>query len=227
MGKVLLSGGGDKEQTEIIDQYFVKQINPNKPLLYIPIALKGVIPFENCYEWITSVFKPIGIENITMWTDLDKKSIHDLNKFSAVYIGGGNTFSLLNDLRTSEFDKVLTAYIANEGVIYGGSAGAIVLGANIMTSAHMDPNNIDFQNFDGLGLIGDYSLWCHYHVKNDHLINDYIKDYKKPVIALAEETGVCFDNKSLIVIGNAPAYVFEDQSKREIKPGNLIREFSK
>ncbi|HWO75875.1 MAG TPA: Type 1 glutamine amidotransferase-like domain-containing protein, partial [Bacillus sp. (in: firmicutes)] len=120
MGKVFLSGGGDKEQTEKIDKDFVKQINPNKPLLYIPIAMEGAIPYEDCFEWINGVLKPMGIQNITMWTDLKNKSLEELNQFSAIYIGGGNTFSLLNDLRNSKFDELLNEYIENEGIVYGG-----------------------------------------------------------------------------------------------------------
>ncbi|MEK4670125.1 Type 1 glutamine amidotransferase-like domain-containing protein [Niallia sp. FSL R7-0271] len=121
-------------------------MNLNKPLLYIPIAMDGAIPFDECYKWINSVFKPLGIQEITMWTDLSNKTLEDLKQFSAIYIGGGNTFSLLNAIQISKLDKVLEEYIENEGVIYGGSAGAIILGANI-TCSHMDANKTNLQNF--------------------------------------------------------------------------------
>lgn len=219
MGRLFLSGGGDKKQTEKIDQYFVKQINSDKPLLYIPIAMKGAVPYGNCFEWIYSVLKPLGIQNITMWTDLNNKSLKDLDQFSAIYIGGGNTFSLLKDLRISGFDEILKKYIIeNEGIVYGGSAGAIVLGANIMTCAHMDLNSVKLQDYTGISLIKDYSIWCHYQEKDDQLIKAYIKEYEKPVIALSEETGVLLCDEGLKVLGNQSSYVFENGTKKIFLP---------
>lgn len=222
MAKLFLSGGGDAKQTKEIDKEFVSQVNLSKSLLYIPIALKRAISYVSCFEWINSTLNPLGVQNIVMWTDLSNKSIKDLNQFSAVYIGGGNTFSLLNDLRNFGFDEVLKEYVENKGVVYGGSAGAIVLGSNIMTCAHMDSNILNSQDFDGLNLIGNYSIWCHYQMENDHLIKSYMNEYNKPVIALSEETGICLCADGFKVIGNAPAYVFEFENKRRIESDTFI-----
>ncbi|KSU85849.1 MULTISPECIES: Type 1 glutamine amidotransferase-like domain-containing protein [Fictibacillus] len=98
MGKLILAGGGDAEQTLPIDKVFESLINKKKPLLYIPIAMDtNSIPYDSCFIWINSVFNPLGVQGITMWTEseLDNKSAEDLRQFSAVYIGGGNTFSFL------------------------------------------------------------------------------------------------------------------------------------
>ncbi|MEM5014060.1 Type 1 glutamine amidotransferase-like domain-containing protein [Niallia taxi] len=222
MGYLFLSGGGDKEQTKEIDQAFLKQINLNKPLLYIPIAMDEAIPFDECYKWINSVFKPLGIQEITMWTDLSNKTLEDLKQFSAIYIGGGNTFSLLNAIRISKLDKVLDEYIENEGVIYGGSAGAIILGSNIMTCAHMDANNANLQNFEGLNYIQDYSIWCHYEMEIDSFIWSYIKNYKKTVIALPEDTGIFYRKSGIEVIGTSPAFIFKDEDKLLVQPKPFI-----
>ncbi|MBM7703632.1 peptidase E [Bacillus iocasae] len=46
-----------------------------------------------------------------MWTNLESKSLSDLSQFSSIYIGGGNTFHLLNILRKTGFDELLKAYI--------------------------------------------------------------------------------------------------------------------
>ncbi|MED3960953.1 Type 1 glutamine amidotransferase-like domain-containing protein [Niallia taxi] len=96
------------------------------------------------------MFQPLGLQEIKMWTDLSNRTLENQKQFSAIYIGGGNTFSLLNAIRISRLDKALEEFIENEGVIYGGSAGAIILGSNIMACAHMDANNANLQNFEGL-----------------------------------------------------------------------------
>ncbi|SEQ37225.1 dipeptidase E [Virgibacillus subterraneus] len=221
MGHLILSGGGDKEQSKEIDQYFIEHINPSKPLLYIPIAMNGIIPYEECFKWANSVFNPFGID-IIMWTNVDNKSFDDLKQFSAIYIGGGNTFNLLREFRISQFDSLLKEYIENDGIVYGGSAGAIILGSNIMTCAHMDPNNTDLQSINGLNLISDYSIWCHYEAENESLISGFIKDYKKSVIALRDGTGVAVSDEGIKVIGNSSAISFTNKGKVLTHPGSFI-----
>src|SRR5690606_2508300 len=128
---------------------------------------KGMISYSDCYVWINSVFNPLGIQKIEMLTDLKCHSIEDLKQYSAVYIGGGNTFSLLKDLRTFHFDEVLREYIKSGGIVYGGSAGAIILGADIMTCAHLDSNNVDLKDYRAFNLINDFAIWCHYGPEYD------------------------------------------------------------
>ncbi|WP_253907684.1 hypothetical protein [Bacillus sp. WMMC1349] len=60
MKKLFLSGGGDAEQTQKLDQRFTEEIDRNKPLLYIPVAIHAS-RFDDCYEWISSLFHPLGI----------------------------------------------------------------------------------------------------------------------------------------------------------------------
>ena len=214
MGHLFLSGGGDQEQTKAFDRFFAEKVNKDKPLLYIPVAMETT-DYNDCLEWIKTVFNPLGIRSITMWTDLNNKSVRDLQSFSAIYIGGGNTFSLLKNLRTTKFDGILKEYLKNDGILYAGSAGAIIAGADIMTCAHMDPNNVNLQETDGLKLINNYSVWCHYSEQDDQLIKAYIKDYKNPVIALSEETGVYYCDGNIKVIGEIPSYVFNKLATSE------------
>src|SRR5699024_3370788 len=169
MGTLILTGGGSADQTFLIDKEFTNLINTNKPLLYIPIAMDtNLISYESCFNWIKSVFYPLGINNITMWTEseLRDKKVEDLERFSAIYIGGGNTFKLLKVFNEMKFTNVLREYIANKGIIYGGSAGAIIFGKDIRTCIHMDSNDVDLRRFIGLNVVGNYSVWCHYNPEN-------------------------------------------------------------
>lgn len=213
MVNLFLSGGGDKGQTEIIDKKFVKALDLDKPLLYIPTAMQGEIPYEDCYRWIHSVFNPLGIPEIEMWTDLEEKSLVDLKKFSAIYIGGGNTFDLLNALRETGFDTVLKEFLGNKGIVYGGSAGAIIFGRDILTSSHMDPNHTNLKTFEGFNYIDNYSVWCHYETSNDRLIEEYVNKYGYSVIALPEETGIVISEGTLRVMGSSSASIFRNSDK--------------
>ncbi|MFC4560151.1 Type 1 glutamine amidotransferase-like domain-containing protein [Virgibacillus kekensis] len=216
---LFLSGGGNKEESETIDKEFVNRLDIEKPMLYIPIAMKGGIPYEDCYKWATSVFEPLGISDITMWTGLNGRSQDDLQQFLAIYIGGGNTFNLLHDLRKTNFDKLLMNFITKGGAVYGGSAGAIILGTDIMTCAHMDPNEPGLVDTQGLGRVGPYSIWCHYEEENDRLIDSFIKEYRQPIIALPEATGVFVSDAFVKVIGKSSAYRFDGKTKKSVRPG--------
>lgn len=99
MPRLLLSGGGSAEDSHLLDQLLV-QLTAKGRMLYLPIALDPhYMPYASCYEWIRSVFTPLGLDRITMWSDLSAKTEADLNPFAALYIGGGNTYKLLRDLK--------------------------------------------------------------------------------------------------------------------------------
>lgn len=102
-------------------------------MIYIPIATLEE-NYESYFRWIKSVFEPFNFNNIIMWTDLsNNKVMDDLKDCSSIFIGGGNTYKLLNELRRTGFDNVLKTFIDQGGIVYGGSAGAIILGKNIQT----------------------------------------------------------------------------------------------
>jgi dipeptidase E len=221
--KLILSGGGDEKQTRIIDEYFVSMLSPDLPLLYIPVAMDP--PAENyreCYEWFTEVFHPLGVSCIEMWTDLDDKRIEDLNVFTAVYIGGGNTFHLWGKVKDTPFLEMLELYIAEGGIVYGGSAGAIILGSHLETCALSDDNTTGLTDYSGLGCIGGYAILCHYEKGQEEFIKSLTIKWNKPVIALSEETGLAVAGNCLTVIGNKPAITSDENGILEVDIGKVI-----
>ena len=104
-------------------------------MLFLPVALDGQEPtYEACLRWVESVFGPLGVSDIEMWTELGGFHRGRLGGFSSVYLSGGNTFRLLALVRASGFDRELADFIRRGGCVYGGSAGAILLGKDIGTS---------------------------------------------------------------------------------------------
>ncbi|MEC1588819.1 peptidase E [Bacillus sonorensis] len=225
MRKLFFSGGGDREQTRTIDQRFAEEIDKEKPLLYIPAAMDAS-RFPDCFRWIQGVFQPLGLHDIIMWTNLKGKSIRDLKEFSAVYIGGGNTFRLLKHVTDTRFIDILKDYVEQGGIIYGGSAGAIIFGKNIMTCSHMDDNDAGIRDVNGLGLTDEYSIWCHYHHEDDPLIKAFMKQYDTPVISLPEETAILVEDTGIQVIGTKPAYVFRGEDRTVIHENDVIKKSS-
>ena len=214
MIKLYLSGGGNKENSKLMDQYFVKTIGVERTVIYIPIAIdQSKHPFNECYNYIKSVLEPFGVKSIEMWTDLKDKPIPEIDKYSAIYIGGGNTFSLMNQINQNNFSNIMQGFIQNGGVVYGGSAGAIIMGKSLVTCLHSDENKVDLKNFNGLNYLNGYSIWCHYKDLEEEQVLKCSKYYSLPIIAIPENSGLYFEDSKIISIGHAKCLLFKDESK--------------
>lgn len=213
---LFLSGGGSGEDSKELDKIFLEKIGKKKPVLYIPIAREP--PYEPCLDWIKSNFEPLQFENFEMIIDLSK--VKDLGKYSGIYIGGGNTYKLLTDLRLSGFLKRLKDYVDSGRIVYGGSAGAIIFGKDISTAN--DENQVKISDFKGLGKVGKFSIYCHYFKKDKKNVENYILKNKFPVIALPEKTGIIVGENQFKVIGEEPAYIFDKGTIKEVLPNQKL-----
>ena len=214
--KVVLGGGGGAADSRLLDEVFARWIGSQGKLLYWPVALRGIRPFPSCLEWITDTFAPLKINQITMWTDLCEHQVRELDQFDAVYIGGGNTFALLQELRKSGFERYLKDCVRQGKAVYGGSAGAAVLGRDIRTVTYLDRNEVGLVETQGLDLAAGHAIWVHYQPQDDSLIEAYVHQYQQPVIALSECSGIVIDDVGMRAVGFEPAYRFDGQGKFEI-----------
>src|SRR5690242_16991774 len=133
MVRLILAGGGNAIQSQLVDEYFADLL-PRGTFLYLPQATAPQPwSFDQAYEWIhrPKAFRNLRIE---MWEDLADKTYQQLEPFDAIYLMGGNTFVLLHELRKSKFDVLLREFLKSGRIIYGISAGAIVLGEDITTA---------------------------------------------------------------------------------------------
>jgi dipeptidase E len=214
--KVALGGGGGATDSRLLDEVFAAWIGPQGKLLYLPCALRGIRSFQSCWEWITLTFARLKITQITMWTALSEHRSSELDEFDAVYIGGGNTFALLAELRESGFETYLTEYVHRGKAIYGGSAGAAVLGRDIRTVSYLDRNEVGLVETNGLDLAKGYAIWVHYQPQDDNLIDAYVRKYQQPVIALSERSGIVIENEVIRPVGYEPSYRFDEQGRSEV-----------
>ncbi len=207
--RVIVAGGGGVDDSRPLDEHFAAWTGRGGRMLYWPIALPEDHPLRaSCFDWISSVFRPLGIDRIEMWTELHGHAEAELERFDSIYVGGGNTYRLLHLLRESGFDRALLRCIHGGKPVYGGSAGAAILGCDIRTVAHMDHNTVGLEDVRGFDVIQGYAIWCHYEPRDHARIAAYIEAYAHPVLALSERAGVALEGGRLVALGYDPAIYF-------------------
>ena len=86
--------------------------------------------------------------------DLNASTQNLLQQSDAIFLGGGNTFTLLSEIRRSGFDDLLLQLHRGGKILIGESAGALVLGPTIEPIRFIDePEKApELNDFRGLGL---------------------------------------------------------------------------
>lgn len=221
---LILSGGGDSENFVQLDQHFLGLLPKNPTLLLIPMA-GAPSTYDDALERIVETFSTILFENIEMCLELSQLDWPLLKRFDAIYIDGGNTFRLMKQVRKSHFYELVRKFLHHGGVINGDSAGAIILGSHLET-AHFgdfgDENVSGLVSYQGLNLIGDFAVHCHYEAQEREQIADFVREYGLPVLALHENTGVAVNKTRLQVVGETPASLYFPNSIVEILPGHTF-----
>ncbi len=158
-GKIFLSGGGDQHKSFKLDTIFVEHLPPSSRILYIPHANKQK-DYNSSIKWLQNCLSNANDrKKYYLVVPKNLKDLKDLSKFDAIYIGGGNTYHLLDLLRKTGLDEQIIAFHnSNQGIIYGGSAGAVILGKSIKTVSEEKILGVQEK---GLNLLNDLSVICH------------------------------------------------------------------
>jgi dipeptidase E len=226
MVNLLLSGGGRRADAKLV-KILAGSLEAKGRLLYIPVALPVErISYGQGYDWITSTHTRNGLNRIDMWTDLEDRQYAELEKYSAIFIGGGNTFKLLKLLRETGFDRPLLKYLKSQRPVFGGSAGAIIFGRDIGTAyfgGDADENEVHLKNLKGMDVVKGYSIACHHNgLEYDIFAKDYSMRTKNPVIALKDGTGIQLKGERIIVLGPDSAKTFNGKNIKVFKAGSTI-----
>jgi dipeptidase E len=225
--KLFLSGGGSAEDSFNLDKRFIESIDTTKPVLYIPIAIDSIKhPYSECLTWLKNNFSSLNFDYFIMWTeeDLKNKTEEDFEHFGGIYIGGGNTFKLLNDLKKFGTFEILKNLAHKDVPIYGGSAGAIVLTHSIFNASYLDTNEIDLKDFSALNLTHGFGIWCHYDDSmKDDMITFIDQHNLEKTLTLPENSGLYVTEESIEVVGPEEVMLFEKDNERVYISGEVIR----
>ena len=213
--KLILNGGGEGNQVKSARELLNSLIDHSKKILYIPLAWVDS-NYDSCLEFMTDELSDVacaGIEMVKSGKEIVSKNLSD---YACIYIGGGNTYKLLSDLKTSgAFDKIRDYLINEDGIVYGGSAGAIIFGKDLDSCNTDDDNEVGLIDNTGFDMLNGYSLLCHYTSRNEErtlLSKKYLLELSKtkPIYAIPEEDTICVEDDKIEFIGTRPYYEFSN-----------------
>ena len=217
--KLILNGGGDGKQVESARKLLNSLIDHNKKILYIPLAWVDST-FSGCLEFMTNELSDVNSAGIEMITSAEEIINKNLNDYACIYIGGGNTYKLLSELKSSgAFEKIKNYLINEDGIVYGGSAGAIIFGKDLDSCNTDDDNEVGLVDNSGFDLINGYSLLCHYTSRDEErteLSKKYLLELSKtkPIYAIPEEDTIYIDDTFQLVPYTDEYYDFVYEVKK-------------
>ncbi len=133
--KLVLNGGGVGKAVESARKLLNGIIDHNKKILYVPFAWPDPT-FSGCLKFMTDELSDIDKAGIEMVKTPEELMGKDFCEYACLYIGGGNTYKLLDCLKKSgAFEKIRRYLLEDDGIVYGGSAGAIIFGKDLEENA--------------------------------------------------------------------------------------------
>lgn len=128
-----------------------------------------------------------------------------------VFVGGGNTFHLLDQLRQSGLGEWLKEH-AEDKVYVGSSAGSIVMTPTIATANGADLNLKGMTNLAALGLV-DFDVVPHIPDIPLAAAQRYAEAAERDVYALDDTSAIKVDNGSVEVVSQNFYRLFDKQKE--------------
>jgi dipeptidase E len=167
--------------------------------------------------------------------NLSLTSIHDVSNMpravaesEVIFVGGGNTFRLLNGLYNHDLLDPIRRRVAAGAAYIGSSAGAIVGGPTLKTTKDMPV--VEPPSFDALGLVR-FQISPHYldpdpsstHMgeTQEERILQFLEENETPVVGLREGSILRIEGSQITLKGPHTARIFRRQEKPvEMAPGS-------
>jgi dipeptidase E len=216
-------GGGYLKHAEDEIKAF---LSGTKSLLFIPYALAN----KDDYSRKTAdFFRKLGIKASSIHNLRDTKKA--VQEAQAIFIGGGNTFRLLNEMYKVDILDILKTRI-NEGKPFiGSSAETNVAAPTIKTTNDMPI--VEPPSLNALGII-NFQINPHYldsDPSSKHMgetrekrLEQYLEENDLPVVGLREGAWLRIENNRIYLGGKNGARLFQkEKSPKEYKSGSYIK----
>ena len=154
-------------------------------------------------------FEELGIivEELEITTASPDKILEVLNRNDYIFVSGGNTFYLLQELRRKGADALITEQIRAGKLYIGTSAGSIILCPDIEFVKEMDYNHTapELQSFTGLNIVDFYILPHYLDFPFEEITQNIVKKYGKKLDLRP------ISNKQVITIARNRVEILENE----------------
>jgi len=232
--KILLGSGGirTEERRNLFFHLMKENFEGCKKVIFIPYASRDYDEYTNSVKEMFShlEFEIIGIH------ELDNPLV-ELEKMEGIYVGGGNTFSLVQKLHEKEIIEIIRRKVLNNGIPYAGvSAGANVACPTMQTTNDMPIDLVP--SFETFGIV-PFQINPHYHPggiwwkENDELREHFGETRKRrieefhnfndtPVIGLYEGSFLICNENEIELQGNKAAIIIKGTEIKTISPNKKM-----
>ena len=217
MKKCILIGGGNTGdtrlpyETQIIDKEIVSLANKKSPnFLFIGLASNHS---DSDYDHIKKVFQNLECKtqhlkrkNIINNPDI---MINKIQNADIIYIGGGDTLKLLEDVKNYHLDDLLKKSYLEGKVMVGKSAGAILLSKEGFSDSYILRGISDnYQFIKGLGIV-KLNICPHYNdnPKKSQELKELLKNKSKIIYGIENQAAIkILDNKIEVISDSGNVY---------------------
>jgi dipeptidase E len=232
--KILLGSGGirTEERRNLFFHLMKENFEGCKKVIFIPYASRDYDEYTNSVKEMFShlEFEIIGIH------ELDNPLV-ELEKMEGIYVGGGNTFSLVQKLHEKEILEIIRRKVLDNGIPYAGvSAGANVACPTMQTTNDMPIDLVP--SFETFGIV-PFQINPHYHPggiwwKENNELREHFGETRKrrieefhnyndtPVIGLYEGSFLICDDDGIELQGNKAAIIIKGAEIETISPNKKM-----
>ena len=146
------------ESIELVKKFLDKNTE-SKKILFIPTAT-NVDEYKKYIHLTQKAFEDFGyeVENFDVSIFSEEIAKEKLSEAKTVFISGGNTFYLLQELKRKNLTSYLKERIENGLLYIGESAGSVIAAPNIEYASIVDDKTLatELNDYTGLNLVDFY-----------------------------------------------------------------------
>ena len=146
------------ESIELVKKFLDKNTE-SKKILFIPTAT-NVDEYKKYIHLTQKVFEDFGyeVENFDVSVFSEEIAKEKLSEAKIVFISGGNTFYLLQELKRKNLTSYLKERIENGLLYIGESAGSVIAAPDIEYASVIDDETVatELDDYAGLNLVDFY-----------------------------------------------------------------------
>jgi dipeptidase E len=215
-------GGGYLEHAEREVREF---LSGARVLLFVPYALQD---HDGYAKVARAKFEQLGFQFESIHEARDPKQA--VEQTEAIFVGGGNTFRLLNRMYELDLLDVIRGRVAAGMRYMGASAGSNLAGPTIKTTNDMPI--VQPPSFNALGLV-PFQINPHYldadpnstHMgeTREQRLREYLEENTVPVVAIREAAMLRVNGDQVTLLGKKGARIFQrGREPYELQPGSAV-----